>query len=225
MATYRKLAGGRWRAEIARSGVRQSKVFDTKRAAQDWAAREEYLILQGAHKVSDVLFGDVMKRYGLEVSPTKRGVRWEIARIEKFRQADFASKQVGALTTLDIARWRDLRLTQVAPATVSREMTLLSGILTVARREWGLIKVNPMADVRKPSSPPARDRTVTDAELERLAISAGGDLTKSTARSFHAFLFAIETEWLEAEIYGRPANIPTHKVTALNRFSERLWEE
>lgn len=34
-----------------------------------------------------------------------------------------------------------------------------------------------------------------------------------------------ETEWLRAEIYGRPANIPTHKVTALNRFSERLWEE
>lgn len=32
-----------------------------------------------------------------------------------------------------------------------------------------------------------------------------------------------EVEWLRAEIYGRPANIPTHKVTALNRFSERLW--
>jgi len=33
-----------------------------------------------------------------------------------------------------------------------------------------------------------------------------------------------EIEWLQAEIFGRPANIPTHKVTALNRFSERLWE-
>jgi len=33
-----------------------------------------------------------------------------------------------------------------------------------------------------------------------------------------------ETDWLQAEIYGRPADIPTHKVTALNRFSERLWE-
>ena len=34
----------------------------------------------------------------------------------------------------------------------------------------------------------------------------------------------VETEWLREEIYGRLANIPTHKVTALNRFSERLWE-
>ena len=33
-----------------------------------------------------------------------------------------------------------------------------------------------------------------------------------------------EVDWLRAEIYGRAANIPTHKVTALNRFSERLWE-
>ncbi|MEO9781614.1 MAG: 3'-5' exonuclease [Sedimentitalea sp.] len=33
-----------------------------------------------------------------------------------------------------------------------------------------------------------------------------------------------EIDWLRAEIYGRDTNVPTHKVTALNRFSERLWE-
>ncbi|QJF51100.1 3'-5' exonuclease [Roseobacter ponti] len=33
-----------------------------------------------------------------------------------------------------------------------------------------------------------------------------------------------EIDWLRAEIYGGDANVPTHKVTALNRFSERLWE-
>lgn len=35
---------------------------------------------------------------------------------------------------------------------------------------------------------------------------------------------AAEIDWLRAEIYGRDTNVPTHKVTALNRFSERLWE-
>lgn len=34
----------------------------------------------------------------------------------------------------------------------------------------------------------------------------------------------VEIEWLQTEVYGRPANVPTHKVTALNRFSGRLWE-
>ena len=33
-----------------------------------------------------------------------------------------------------------------------------------------------------------------------------------------------EIEWLRAEIYGHAATVPTQKVTALNRFSERLWE-
>jgi DNA polymerase III subunit epsilon len=35
---------------------------------------------------------------------------------------------------------------------------------------------------------------------------------------------AAEIDWLRAEIYGRNADVPTHRVTALNRFSERLWE-
>ena len=35
---------------------------------------------------------------------------------------------------------------------------------------------------------------------------------------------ASEIDWLRAEIYGRNARVPTQKVTALNRFSERLWE-
>lgn len=35
---------------------------------------------------------------------------------------------------------------------------------------------------------------------------------------------ASEIAWLRAEIYGRDVNVPMHKVTAFNRFSERLWE-
>ena len=34
-----------------------------------------------------------------------------------------------------------------------------------------------------------------------------------------------EIEWLRSEVYGRDANVPAYKVTALNRFSERLWQE
>ncbi|MEX0328913.1 MAG: 3'-5' exonuclease [Ruegeria sp.] len=35
---------------------------------------------------------------------------------------------------------------------------------------------------------------------------------------------AAEIDWLRREIYGWDATVPTHKLTALNRFSERLWE-
>jgi hypothetical protein len=49
-----------------------------------------------------------------------------------------------------IADWRDTRLKEVAPANVIRELQLMSSVLNVARREWGLIKVNPLCDVLKP---------------------------------------------------------------------------
>jgi integrase len=79
-------------------------------------------------------------------------------------------------------------------------MTLLSSVLTIARREWGLIAQNPLSDVRKPSPPPPRDRRVSDDEIEKLMQSAGTDLTKATARAIHAFRFAIETAMRAGEI-------------------------
>jgi integrase len=65
-----------------------------------------------------------------------------------------------------------------------------------------------MADVRKPSQPAARTRRVTQDELDRLAHSAGDDLSTATARAFHAFLFAIETGMRAGEILGlRPGDV------------------
>jgi integrase len=204
MAKPRKLAGGKWRAEFMQDGIRQSKVCDNKREALDWTARQVFLIKEDRSKVGvvPVPFGDVLRRYSIEVSPRKKGVRWERLRLDRFLEDDFAKIAVQDLTPLDFAKWRDARLREVAPGTVNREMTLLSGVLTVARKEWGLIIVNPIRDVRKPTKPPSRYRIANDDELARLAFSAGSDLNKLTARAFHAFLFAIETAMRAGEIIG-----------------------
>jgi integrase len=201
MASITKHGKG-YRAAVARRGVRMTKVFATKAEAKDWAARQEYLILNAQAVASGQPFGDVLERYAREVSPAKRGARWEQIRLERFRLDDIAKINIGDLRAADFAAWREARLKQVSPGTVRREMVLLSAVLTVARKEWGLIKESPLTDVRKPSSPPPRDRLVTDDELQRLAISAGGDLTNSTARAFHAFLFAIETAMRAGEVIG-----------------------
>jgi hypothetical protein len=94
MASFRKIAGNRWRAEVARRGVRKSRVFDSKQAARDWAAREEYLILNAPEVASRVLFREVLARYAREVSPAKRGARWEVLRLERIQKdriADLAT--------------------------------------------------------------------------------------------------------------------------------------
>ena len=201
MASIRKI-GKKYKIEIARQGVRKSKTFATRQAAKDWGARQEYLILNADQIASTQTFGTIMDRYAREVSTTKRGARWEMIRLEKIQRDDIATVQMGDLAPKHFAEWRDKRLKEVAPASVIREMQLMSSVLSVARREWGLIKVNPLSDVRKPSKPPPRDRLPTQDEIDRMAHSAGSDLTKATARSFHAFLFAIETAMRAGEIVG-----------------------
>ncbi|WP_028955887.1 site-specific integrase [Sulfitobacter sp. 20_GPM-1509m] len=220
MASFEKMADGRTRAFVARKGRRVSKILPSKRAAKDWAARQEYLILNEEVVKASGTFGDMLKRYADEVSIHKSGARWEIVRIDKLRRDRVADVALMDLRPADLASWRDRRLREVSPASVNREMVLMGAALSVARKEWGLIKVNPMSDVTKPSKPPPRDRLVSQDELARLRISAGEDLAHATARSFHAFLFAIETamragelsrlEWGDIDLVSRVARL--HKT-------------
>jgi integrase len=65
-----------------------------------------------------------------------------------------------------------------------------------------------MEEVRKPSEPPPRDRLPTVEEMEKMQLVAGTDLTKATARAYHAFRFACETAMRAGEIVGlRRSNI------------------
>lgn len=215
MASLRKIAGNRWRAEIARQGIRKSKVFGTKQDAKDWAAREEYLILNAKPKGETTTFRAAMTRYANEVSPSRRGERWEIIRLRKMARDRIADITLSNLKPSDMADWRDRRLKEVKPGSVKREMELLSAVLTVARTEWGLIDVNPMTDVRRPKKPQPRKRRIAPSEFEALAISAGDDLTTATARAHHAFLFAVETAMRAGEIVSlTPATVDIAKRVA-----------
>ncbi|PYG33096.1 tyrosine-type recombinase/integrase [Pelagimonas varians] len=198
--------GKKWRAQIARSGTRKSKVFPAKQEAKDWAANEESRLKDERSTSCRLPFGDVMRRYGLEVSPTKRGHLWEVARIEKWRVDPLGKIRMCDLSADDLADWRDKRLRQVAPGTVRRERNLMSAILTQARREWRYIDANPMADVSAPKEPPPRDRLVSDDELEKLVFVAGGDLSTKRARAIHAFRFALETGMRAGEILSLHAD-------------------
>lgn len=201
MASIRKLNSG-YRAEVARNGIRKSKVFPTKQEAKDWAARVEYEVLNRDKVAAKLTLGEVFERYAREVSPSKRGHRWEAIRLEKIGRDAIAKIQLGDLSARDFSAWRDNRLKEVAPASVIREMQLMSSVLTVARRDWELIAVNPLSDVRKPSKPQPRDRLPTSAEIEAMQFSAGEDLSKVTARAFHAFKFAMESAMRAGEIAG-----------------------
>lgn len=190
-----------WRALINMQGIRRSKVFPTKQEAKDWAAREEYKIKSEGKVVADMPFSEVLMRYEREVSPSRRGHRWESMRLANMAQS-IGKHRLGDLDAKRIAGWRDARLREVAPGSVRREMGLLCAVLRVARQEWGLMSHDPAEGVRKPSEPPARDRLPTPDELDRLAHVAGSDLTTTKGRVWHAFRFACETAMRAGEIAG-----------------------
>lgn len=200
MASIRKV-GKKWRAEVARKGVRKSAMFPTRQEAKDWAAHEEFLITGGEKVAASMSLGDLFDRYGKEVSPEKRGAHWEQIRLEKLRRDPLARKRLSDVTAADLAKWRDARLSEVAPGSVRREMELMSAVFTRAVKEWGLLRSSPLRDVRKPAPGRARERLPSADEIDRLR-AAAGDLSTYTGRAFHAFMFSCETAMRAGEVCG-----------------------
>lgn len=207
MASIRKHKSGKWQAQIFKNGVRKSKQFKTQAAAKDWAAYTEANIAKDTESpFRNVKFRDLLERYAREVSPTKKGARWEMIRLEAVQRDKIADKLISSLTQADFADWRDRRLKDVQGSSVAREMQLLSHAFNIAVNEWGWLPVNPMKGVRKPKLNPPRDRRISEAEIERLWHVSNYDpeATPGTVmqRCMVAFMFAIETAMRAGEIIG-----------------------
>lgn len=220
MATYRK-RNGTWRAEIVRHGVRESCSFRTKGEATEWATRREAEILhsKGRGKAIAYTFADALKRYKQEVTPQKRGKRWEEIRINKFlREIDFVGENIARITPETIGKWRDKRTKEVKEASVRRELELISAVFEAARREWRWINENPMRDVRRPKASPPRDRLISDAEREKILSGLGYCHGKPPETKMqvvaYAFLFALETAMRAGEI----CNLKWSNVNLEKRF-------
>jgi len=204
MAAFRKRSSG-WRAEVCIKGIRTSATFTTKREAQAWASQEETRLREeSSGKVPNKPFRDLLERYSREVSSKKRGARREQKMINVFLRDPVADVSLRMLAPTDISAWRDRRLKQVSGSTVAREMTILRHACSVARREWGWVRVNPVSDVRRPVTAAARTRRPTDEETEKLLETLGyyreTPPKTTSARIGAAYLFAIETAMRAGEI-------------------------
>lgn len=217
MASIRKLKTGH-RAEVCVKGVRDSAMFDTSREAKAWAAlRETELRQRAGAGPSNLRVSDLLERYAREVSPGKRGARWELLRLNAMGSLPLASMLAADVTEQHVAEWRDARSVGVQAGTVRREMVLLSHVFETARREWKLIDANPCKDVRRPKAPPPRDRRITDDEAQRMCWALGWDYGQPVTQARHrvavAFLFAIETAMRAGEVCGiRPAHVTGRTV-------------
>jgi len=101
---------------------------------------------------------ELLERYKEEITPLKKGAAPESARIRAFLKYPLAYRIVASIRGVDIARYRDARLKKVSPATVKRELVIISHLLEVARKEWGIQVTNPVRDIKLPPHSKARER-------------------------------------------------------------------
>ncbi len=117
MATFRQREG-KWQVSIRRKGhkpVHQS--FKTKQEAEKWARSIEsemdkgsYVDLSIAEKTT---FREIIERYMREVTPTMRGAKEDLIRLNAIKRHPLFDLNMVAVTSTRIAAYRDERLTQV----------------------------------------------------------------------------------------------------------------
>jgi len=181
--------GDKWRAQVAKGGVRKTKVTDTKAEAKLWAAQLEASISAGLHD-SGKTFAQAVERYISEVTKNKRGKRWETLRLNLLLKSPEFAGTLAGIEAPQIAQWRDRRLQTVKASTVLREANILRNLFTVARDEWRWVSHNPFKGVRLPKDEAPRDAVWGWREIRRV-IRAGqrsGSKTSEVVDAFHISL-------------------------------------
>jgi integrase len=222
--------GKSWRVEIRRlNQPKQNRTFDTKAKAEAWARqvetkmdRGEFVDLKEAERNT---LGDLLLRYSEKISPQKKGGDLEIIRIRKLRSDPIALLKISELRSKHMADYRDRRLAgdattkPVSGSTVNRELNLLSHVLNVAKKEWGIhVAVNPVSEIGRPKENRARyrrlrpnegqtlseeERLLAELELKPRTVSgayASGGCRNEYARP--AVMLAIETAMRRSELLG-----------------------
>ena len=168
--THRKTS---YQVQVRRKGYPTlSSSFTTKRDAQAWARQIENELDRGLFlsrtEAEKQTLGDILERYRREVSPTHKGCANESICIKALKRDAVCMYRASALSGKLLAEWRDRRLQAVSAATVNRELNLISAAINVARKEWGVHIVNPVALIRRPPAGKSRARRLCSDEIQRL---------------------------------------------------------
>lgn len=193
MASIQK-QGQKWRAQVARKGVRRSAVWDTKREAQQWADRIESEIDAGV--LQGRTFGEAAAHYLKTVSKDKADPAWEKRRFDAFMEYFQPETKIASITTAKLGEWRDWRLAgdadhpPVTGGTVLREINLLRHLFSLARDEWKWIATSPFTGLRMPEDNDPRTQVWRWQQIKRV-LRANRD--GKTAEVIKAFRIALHT--------------------------------
>lgn len=205
--------GDAWRIQVMFDGKRYSTTHDTEKQAQEWAARKLLELKDKAKReesgeLPEHTYEEAIKTYLEHVTVKKKGVRWETLRLNKLMRDNqwLVNKPLLKLTKMDFTKYREMRLKEVQPSTVTREMELLGGVLNYCVNDLGWLHVNPIKTVSRPTEPPPRNRRANDTEIaaivEMCKYSPDEPVVTISQQVGWCTLFALETAMRMSEITG-----------------------
>jgi len=194
MATIRKFRG-KFNVQIRKQGYPSiSRTFANLTTAKRWASTTEADMERNLHVVipDNTTVGELLDRYEKEISPLHKSHQVEKYRLQTLRE-HLGDKRVSALLPSVVCKYRDQRLKAISPASLKRELTILSSVLNIAIKEWGIgVGQNPVSMISLPKIARGRDRRLKAGEEEQL-LSASGELKR-------LIIFALETGMRRGEI-------------------------
>lgn len=133
-------------------------------------------------------FGDACDKYIAEVSVNKDGEKWEVARVETFREFFGGDTLLAEISAPQIAAWRDARLEKVTGGTVLREKNVLNNIFTRARDEWHWCTHKPFTGVKMPRENEERQVVWRWQQIKRVLRAPAEGKTREVIDAFHIAL-------------------------------------
>ena len=210
MATIRKFRG-KFNVQIRRQGYPSiSRTFTSLATAKRWASTTEADMERSLHVVipDKSLLKELLDRYEEDVSPQHKSHQVEKYRLKTLKRY-LGDQRISTLSPAVLCKYRDIRLKVVSPASLKRELVILSSVLNTAIKEWGInLQQNPVAMVSLPKIGSGRDRRLEQGEEEKL-LSASDELKR-------IIIVALETGMRRGEILNiKKSHIDFNRQTLL----------
>ncbi|MEN5173879.1 site-specific integrase [Acinetobacter higginsii] len=203
--------GNAWRITLRHNGQRFTATRDTAQECEQWAAKKLLELQARGDKGQEpdkihLSFYALFDMYYKEAGRNKKSKNFidQQLKLLKKQWGPAADLSIHDLSPQIVKEWRDKRLKEVKPATISRQFAVFSAAFNFARKELFLTKENPFKEVNRPPEAQPRNQRVSDEDIEK--IIAGLDYQRGIVptKQMHyvawAFLFALETAMRKGEI-------------------------
>jgi putative integrase/recombinase len=237
MASISKTPSGTYAVSYRVNGKQTKRTFKDKKLALRF---RDVVDMDPSVKSTRVTVGELMLAYRDKMSAKKRGARAEGLRLTALARRTFASIRLDKVTHRDLQAFVDERTTEVAPATVVREVATLSAVFAWAKSQ-DLILESPTRGLVLPRPPEHRERVASDEDIEKLLAASGWDGKSPPCNNMQtviaAFLFScrtgmrageilqLEVSWIDGCVIHLPASATktaTRRDVALGKDALRL---